>query len=73
MAQSYVETNEGAVNDGEDNELMSWLKTNKLLNVKQKFIDQDITIDDLKSLDIKNDLEYVILYTFYGRMKNLIY
>ena len=51
MAQ--VELNEG---NGEDNELMEWLEENKLLKAKQQFIEYEITMDDLKSLDLKHDL-----------------
>eukprot|EP01084_Bolivina_argentea_P022863 42521_1 len=48
-----VDTNEGA---GENDVLMQWLTDNKLLKAKQQFIEYDVSMDDLKSIDIKNDL-----------------
>ena len=52
MAQ--VETNEGW--NGEDNELLQWLKEHKLQKAKEKFIEYEISMDDLKSIDLKHDL-----------------
>eukprot|EP01084_Bolivina_argentea_P167729 291039_1 len=48
-----VDTNEGV---GENDELMKWLADNKLLKAKQQFIEYDVSMDDLKCIDIKNDL-----------------
>ena len=68
MAQ--VETNE-RVND-EDNELIKWLKNNRLLKVKQKFIDYEVELEDLKVIDLKHDLK-LIIYNTYKLIHNITY
>ena len=55
MAQ--IDTNEG-LNDGVDYDLTQWLKKNKLERVKEKFVEYEISMDELKSVDINCDLEY---------------
>ncbi len=49
-----VDTNEGS---GEHDELMRWLSDNKLLKAKQQFLEYDVSMDDLKSIDLQNDLK----------------
>eukprot|EP01084_Bolivina_argentea_P210609 358410_1 len=53
MAQQQVDTNEGA---GENDELMDFLSKNRLLKAKQQFIDYEVTMDDLKAVDVKHEL-----------------
>ena len=48
MAQ--IDANEG---NGEENELMEWLKS------KEKFLDYQVSMDDLRTLDLKKDLELI--------------
>ena len=55
---SQLETNEG-VNDNEDNKMIKWLTENRLLKIKEKFINNDISLDDLKALDLKIDLKLI--------------
>ena len=54
MAQ--IDTNEG---DGEDNQLLEWLRTNKLLKAKEKIIEYEVTLDELKEYNL-NFLELII-------------
>ena len=68
MAQ--IVTNEG-LNDGEDNKLAEWLKKNKLERVKEKFDEYQISIDELKSVDINCDLEYGLIIYIYLFMHNI--
>ena len=51
MAQ--IDTNEG---DGEQNELIQWLTDNRLLKAKEKFLEYQVSMEDLKSIDLKHDL-----------------
>ena len=52
MAHDYVETNEGV---GENDELLNWLKVNKLLSAKEKFLENDLSLDELRELQFNAD------------------
>eukprot|EP01084_Bolivina_argentea_P159335 277500_1 len=54
MSQAQPYTNEGAT--GENDELLQWLKDNRLLKSRKEFIENDVTLDDLKAIDLKLDL-----------------
>ena len=52
MAQN--DTNEG----DEDNKLIEWLTSNRLLKVKEKFIDYQVSMNDLKTMDLDTHLTF---------------
>ena len=61
MAVQQIQTNEGA---GESDDLEIWLKKNKLTKVRAKFIEDEVSLDDLRELAaVSSPDQLMLIYT----------